>query len=71
MSKGFEYPNDVEVIRESKSGLSLIVRDDEGEEFNVPYSCIHEDSEVFKPTGPNSYGRLVVTEWLAKEREWL
>jgi len=71
MSEGYEYPNEVEVIRESDSGKALLVKDDEGEEFWVPKSQIHEDSEVFKVAGSNSYGRLIVTEWLAKEKGWL
>ena len=71
MSEPFEYPNEVEVIRESDSGKALLVKDDEGEEFWVPKSQIHDDSEVFKPAGVNSYGRLIVTEWLAKEKGWL
>lgn len=70
MSEGYEYPNEVEVIRESDSGKALLVKDDEGEEFWVPKSQIHEDSEVYKPSGPNSYGRLIVTQWLANEKGW-
>jgi hypothetical protein len=70
MSEGFEYPSEVEVIRESDSGKALLVKDDEGEEFWIPKSQIHEDSEVFKPDGVNSYGRLIVTQWLAKEKGW-
>ena len=70
MSEGFEYPNEVEVIRESDSGKALLIKDDEGEEFWIPKSQIHEDSEVFKVAGANSYGRLIVTKWLAELEGW-
>lgn len=72
MEQGYEYPTEVEVIRESDSGKALLIKDpDEDEAFWVPKSQIHEDSEVFKAAGTNSYGRLVVTEWLARKEGWL
>lgn len=39
----------------------------EDEEYWIPLSQIDDDSEVFDAAG-NSEGRLVVTEWIAKEK---
>jgi len=72
MSQSYEYPEEVEVVGESDSGKALLIKDpSEDKAFWVPKSGIHADSEVFKPIGVNSYGRLIVKMWLAEEKGWL
>lgn len=39
-----------------------------GDELLIPESQIHDDSEVYELRGD---GELIVTEWFAREREWL
>ncbi len=39
-----------------------------GDELMIPISQIHDDSEVYELHGE---GELVITEWLAGEKEWM
>ena len=39
-----------------------------GDEILIPESQIHDDSEVYEMGGE---GELVISEWLAREKEWL
>jgi len=42
--------------------------DDFGQDVFIPFSQIHEDSEVCDHN--SDPGELVITEWLATERGW-
>lgn len=52
------------VIRESDSGLALLIEID-GKEIWVPKSVIDEDSEVWED---EQEGELVVYEWWAEDK---
>lgn len=56
-----------EVRGHTDKGLWLYIEDLDDEVF-VPYSQIHEDSEVFEEL--SEPGELIVTEWFARKREW-
>lgn len=62
---GYTYPKTCDCTRETDKALLMF---DGTEEFWVPRSQIHDDSEVYEA---NTDGKLVVTEWFAKKREWL
>ncbi len=53
---------DVEVLAESDKA---VLCDVEGEEVWIPKSQIHDDSEVY---AADTSGRLVVTEWIARQK---
>lgn len=53
----------VEVIRETERALLVLI---EGEEHWIPKTQIDDDSEVYSQK--TSGGRLVVTAWIAKEK---
>lgn len=36
----------------------------------IPYSQIHDDSEVFEGVKVGEVGKLVVKQWLAEQRGW-
>lgn len=50
------------------SGKALLVEFPEGSTAWVPYSQIHDESEVFEETA--TPGRLVIKRWLAEQRGW-
>lgn len=53
-----------EVIEASDKALKVRNKNEKKPRtFWVPQSCIHDDSEVYKPTGPNATGKLVVKRW--------
>lgn len=53
---------DIEVKRETDAAILVEI---EGEEYWIPKSQIDDDSEVFT-TGTS--GKLVISEWIAKEK---
>ena len=55
-----------EVIRETEK--AILFRTDDGEEYWIPKSQIHDNSEVWKA---GDVGMIVVTEWFAKKMEWI
>lgn len=55
---------DVEVKHDSGKALLCLI---DGEEYWIPQSQITDDSEVYDAEG-NSRGRLVVTEWIARQK---
>ena len=58
---------DIQVI--TQTGKAVLVRSMEfNDEFWIPQSQIHEDSDVWK-TGQE--GDMLVTEWLAIQKGWL
>ena len=56
--------DDVVCKRATDKALLVVI---EGDEFWIPQSQIHEDSEVFDD-GEHSTGVLVVTEWIAQQK---
>lgn len=48
---------------------SMLV-DHEGEEGWIPYSQIHDDSEVWLESEVGEVGELVVPLWIAEDRGW-
>jgi hypothetical protein len=56
----FEVP---EVTKETDKALLCVI---EGKEVWIPKSQIHDDSEVFEE---GHKGKLVISEWIAKEKE--
>ncbi|KKN72202.1 hypothetical protein LCGC14_0413390 [marine sediment metagenome] len=65
-SKGMAEPvriSDVTVVRETD--LALLC-DIEGEEYWIPKSQIHDDSEVYED---GTEGDLVISAWLAKQKD--
>ena len=67
-SSGGESVGDAEVIRESDSGLALLIRlTDIGETRWIPKAVIHDDSEVYDARD-NAAGDLILkTSWAEKE----
>ena len=55
---------DVEAVHDTGQALKCII---DGEEYWIPHSQIHDNSEVFDAEG-NSRGKLVITEWLARQK---
>ena len=61
------------------SGECFIVRhhtksmlvDHENEEYWIPYSQIHDDSELYEKTSVNEDGKLVIPLWLAEKAGWV
>ncbi len=52
----------VTVLRESEKAILCVV---DGEEYWIPKSQIHDDSEVYED---GTEGTLVVSEWIAREK---
>ncbi len=71
MDDKYEVPGLARALRETKGGALIVevTADDGGtEELCIPQSQVHENSEVWKP---GDEGTLVVTGWLARQREWM
>lgn len=50
-----------------KATEKALLCDIDGEEVWIPLSQVHDDSEVFDDA-KNAMGKLVVTEWIAKQK---
>ena len=50
---------------------ALLVEDDEGEEVWIPFTQIHDDSEIWDESKKGEKGKIVVSEWIAKRVGWL
>ena len=50
---------------------ALLVEDDEGEEVWIPFTQIHDDSEIWDESKKDEKGKIVVSEWIAKRVGWL
>jgi len=61
------WRGEVTVIRHHTNSMLV---DHENEEAWIPYSKIHEDSEVWLESDPGETGELVVPLWLAEDRGW-
>lgn len=48
---------------------AMLVRH-ENEEGWIPYSQIHDDSELYESSEPNEEGELVIPYWLADKHRW-
>jgi hypothetical protein len=55
---------DVKVKRKTDKSLLANVH---GEDFWIPFSQIHDDSEVYSATEVGESGDLVITQWLAEK----
>lgn len=53
-------------LRETEK--AILFKQEDGEEYWVPKSQIHDDSEVWKE---GDEGILIVTEWFARKMEWI
>ena len=53
---------DARVKHKTERAMLVVV---EGEEHWVPFSQIHDDSEVYSSSEVGETGDLVITEWLA------
>lgn len=56
--------------RDSGKSLLINIPEIDTEPVWVPKSQIHDDSEVYD-VGEHRHGKLVVTDWLAEQREWV
>lgn len=56
--------DDVTCLKETANALLCAI---DGEEVWIPKSQLSDDSEVFND-GENSSGRLVISEWIAKQK---
>ena len=54
------------VVCKKATAKALLVEID-GEDYWIPLSQIHDDSEVFDDD-KNADGKLVVTEWIAQQK---
>ena len=59
------WEGEVTVVRESEKALLV---DYEGEEFWVPKSQIHADSEIYSSRQVGETGNLVLPYWLAEKK---
>ena len=67
MSDGYEVGT--AVVRRDSGKALLCDIDGVGEEW-VPYSVIHDDSEIYEGAESGS-GILVVSEWWADKQGWI
>ncbi len=64
---GVWYGNIVVVQRGKKA---LLVQY-EGDEQWIPFSLIHEDSEIYESANKGAEGQLAIPEWKAEQLGWL
>ena len=62
------WSGDVYVLRATDKALLMTY---ENESAWIPMSQIHDNSEVWKKDQVGETGRLVIPEWLAKQKGWL
>jgi Ser-tRNA(Ala) deacylase AlaX len=55
-----------EVLRETEK--AILFQQEDGEEYWVPKSVLHDNSEVWKL---GDVGILIVKEWFARKMEWI
>lgn len=51
------------------SGKAMLVRH-ENEEAWIPYSQLHDDSELYQESEKDEEGELVIPYWLAEKKGW-
>lgn len=56
----------VEVVFRGPKAMKVMY---EGEEVWIPYSQVHNDSELHEDDGDTDYGGLVITRWLAEQKD--
>lgn len=56
------------VTGDTEKGIWVEAEEVDEERTFIPYSQIHDDSEVYKYDSPP--GELIVTTWFAKKRGW-
>lgn len=54
----------------ARSGLAILVVDEDDNEVWIPESQIDADSEIWSFTDIGTQGKLVIPEWLAKKKGW-
>ena len=53
----------------AKGGKAILVREEDGTEEWWPHSQIHEDSEIWDESPIGDQGTMIVTKWIAKQKE--
>jgi hypothetical protein len=61
----YSYAHTVSCVRETDR--ALLIHPDEGGDFWVPKSVVHDDSEVYEE---GHEGVLVVQQWFAEKEGW-
>jgi hypothetical protein len=61
---GHEYETEVRCLGKTPGGALKLKRLDDDRVFFVPYSVVHDDSEVFKQ---GDVGKLVIQTWWAEQ----
>jgi hypothetical protein len=56
--------DNVRCIKETDAALLCVI---DGDEFWIPKSHVHDDSEVFDED-VNSEGKLIISEWIAQQK---
>lgn len=56
----------VEVLLRGPKAMKVLY---EGEELWIPYSQVHNDSEIHEDDRNTDYGKLVITQWLAEQKD--
>jgi len=56
------------VVKETDFALLVSLDADDGREYWVPKSQIHDDSEVFKE---GQVGDIIVSSWYAEQKGWI
>jgi len=54
-----------------KHRVNAMLVNHDNEEHWIPYSQIHDDSELYESTPINEDGNLVIPYWLAKKAGWV
>jgi hypothetical protein len=62
------WKGDVVVVRRT---YKAVLVNHENEEAWIPYSQIHDDSEIYEVSCEGEKGALVIPEWLAEKNGWL
>lgn len=61
----------VQITVKHKTEKALLIENGEGEEHWIPFSQIHDDSEIYENAKKGDQGKLVISEWLAKKCGWV
>jgi len=68
MAEAEQY--EIEVKVKHKTAKAILVEAEDGEEHWIPFSQIHDDSEIYESSKKDDEGKLVISEWLAKKIGW-
>lgn len=62
------YLDDCTIVRETDKAILVRIGDQDDNEVWIPKSQIHDDSDIWKE---GESGRLIITEWIAKQKGFL